>query len=58
MLKCFLSGKNYIDSLKYVLSYGGDTDTNAAIVCGLIGAADGFDKIPTDMKNICLSFDP
>lgn len=30
-----------------MITKGGDTDTNAAIVGGLIGAADGLTKIPS-----------
>jgi ADP-ribosylglycohydrolase len=30
----------------YVLSKGGDTDTNAAIVGGMIGAIVGFKNLP------------
>jgi ADP-ribosyl-[dinitrogen reductase] hydrolase len=36
----------YEKALKDILFKGGDTDTNAAIVGGLIGAIDGFDSIP------------
>ncbi len=39
-----------------VLMLGGDTDTNAAIVCGLIGAYKGIDGIPTDYIESVLSF--
>jgi ADP-ribosyl-[dinitrogen reductase] hydrolase len=30
---------SYMDALRDILLRGGDTDTNAAIVCGLLGAA-------------------
>ena len=40
-----------------MLSKGGDTDTNAAIVGGLIGAAVGLTKIPRDMVQQLLDFD-
>jgi len=33
-------------AMKQILREGGDTDTNAAIVGGLIGAYVGYDKIP------------
>ncbi|KAI9021852.1 ADP-ribosylation/Crystallin J1 [Hyaloraphidium curvatum] len=36
----------YEDALKETLLGGGDTDTNAAIVCGLVGALHGFEAIP------------
>ncbi len=36
---------SYNDALRDILLRGGDTDTNAAIVGGLLGAADGIDGI-------------
>lgn len=36
----------YKTIIKNVLSKGGDTDTNAAIVGGLIGAIIGFKNLP------------
>ena len=36
---------------------GGDTDTNAAIVGGLIGTAVGFEKIPKRFVKSLLAFD-
>ncbi len=33
-------------AMREVLEGGGDTDTNACIVGGLIGAADGINSIP------------
>ena len=38
----------YEEALKDILERGGDTDTNAAIMGGLIGAADGIDGINKD----------
>ena len=38
----------YKDALRDILLRGGDTDTNAAIVGGLLGAADGIDGINKD----------
>ena len=35
----------YFDSIKYSIKEGGDTDTNAAIVGGMIGALVGFNGI-------------
>ena len=37
---------------------GGDTDTNAAIVCGLIGAAYGLSEIDQKYIKAILSFEP
>lgn len=39
-------GTNYSDSIRETLAGGGDTDTNASIVGGLIGALHGADAIP------------
>ncbi len=41
-----MSQKDYFNILKDVLERKGDTDTNGAIVGGLIGAILGFDKLP------------
>ncbi len=40
-----------------MLIEGGDTDTNAAIVGGMIGALVGFKDIPKDMKDTMIQFD-
>lgn len=40
----------YEDILRKTLELGGDTDTNAAIVGGLVGAYYGEDGVPDDMK--------
>ena len=39
------------DALQSIISKGGDTASNAAIVGGLIGAAHGFKEIPAIMKD-------
>ena len=41
---------DYTNALRHVLLAGGDTDTNACIVGGLIGAAVGADGIPAEMR--------
>ncbi len=35
----------------------GDTDTNAAIVGGMVGAAIGFSNIPNDVHSVVLGYD-
>ena len=40
------NGSSYLDALTAVLRGGGDTDTNACIAGGLIGAAVGVSGIP------------
>jgi ADP-ribosylglycohydrolase len=46
-----ISNTSYIQALAHTLQLGGDTDTNACIVGGLIGAAEGFENIPRAWRN-------
>ncbi len=48
----------YKDAIKDILSKGGDTDTNAAIVGGLLGAQGIKDKIPIKWLESVMKFDP
>jgi ADP-ribosyl-[dinitrogen reductase] hydrolase len=52
-----LLGTEYVEAIKETLLGGGDTDTNACIVGGLIGAACGADGIPAIMKKSVLNCD-
>jgi ADP-ribosylglycohydrolase len=52
-----LQGATYEDALYETLLGGGDTDTNACIVGGLIGAACGAHAIPEDCKEPVLTCD-
>ena len=47
----------YFDSIKYTIKEGGDTDTNAAIVGGMIGALVGFNGIQSYMTDKVIGFD-
>mmetsp|Transcript_20910 Transcript_20910/g.32402 ORF Transcript_20910/g.32402 Transcript_20910/m.32402 type:complete len:90 (+) Transcript_20910:103-372(+) len=47
----------YKHAIRLVIQQGGDTDTNAAIVGGVIGALVGFSNIPEDMTSKVLDFD-
>eukprot|EP00835_Amoeboradix_gromovi_P005726 NODE_572_length_6559_cov_0.536842.p1 type:complete len:340 gc:universal NODE_572_length_6559_cov_0.536842:2794-1775(-) len=47
----------FYESIKRVLMLGGDTDTNAAIVGGIMGALHGRDGIPKEMVKKVLNFD-
>ena len=47
----------YANSLGDILAHGGDTDTNAAIVGGMIGTAIGFKDLPQNLKICCLNVD-
>ena len=49
---------SYKDALRDFLLRGGDTDTNAAIMGGLLGAAEGIDGINKDQIDKVLKFDP
>lgn len=46
----------YEEAIRAVLMPGGDTDTNACIVGGLIGAAVGVDGVPEKMRKAVLDF--
>lgn len=51
-LRC---GSSYEEAITHTLERGGDTDTNACIVGGLIGALHGVDKIPQGMLGKLMS---
>lgn len=55
--RLLLNGETYVSALREVLAGGGDTDTNACIVGGLIGAAEGRISIPDRMANAVLKCD-
>ena len=52
-----LLGSDYESAISETVSGGGDTDTNACIVGGLIGAAVGVDNIPEKMRHAVLNCD-
>ncbi|CAN5402449.1 hypothetical protein BH11PSE7_BH11PSE7_36830 [soil metagenome] len=52
-----LSGTAFADALHSVLACGGDTDTNACIVGGLVGARVGATGIPKEMIQAVLTCD-
>ena len=47
----------YKDAMRSIIREGGDTDTNAAIAGGMIGALVGLSKIDETMRNKVLTFD-
>lgn len=51
------SNAPYEAAIKTTLMKGGDTDTNCAIVGGLLGALHGIENIPCYMKDPVLAFD-
>ena len=52
------SSKNiYFDAMRQIVKEGGDTDTNAAIAGGMIGALVGLKNIPKDMSDKVFNFD-
>ena len=50
-------GTGYEDALRETLLGGGDTDTNACIVGGLLGAVVGAENLPQPMKQAVLECD-
>ena len=52
-----LRGSSYMEALAETLAGGGDTDTNACIVGGLLGAACGAEAIPVGMRQAVLECD-
>lgn len=53
-----LSETPFVPALRQVLAGGGDTDTNACIVGGLVGARVGITGIPEPMSHAVLTCDP
>lgn len=53
----FFADTPWTDAIEETLLGGGDTDTNAAIVGGLLGARDGAAAIPAAMREAVLSSD-
>lgn len=52
-----LSGKSYEQGMREIIQQGGDTDTNAAIVGGMLGALYGLNQIPIDLLTKAVQFD-
>ena len=50
------AGTPYNEAIEHILYRGGDTDTNAAIVGGLLGAAYGESSIKPEWRNAMISF--
>lgn len=46
VLYCLFKNYSFTEAIEYTLSLGGDTDTNAAIVGGVMGAKYGLNAIP------------
>ena len=47
----------YLDSIREIISLGGDTDTNACIAGGIIGAYVGVGNLSEEHLNILFGFD-
>ena len=52
-----IAGNDYESALRETLAGGGDSDTNACIVGGLVGAAVGLNEIPASMVNAVVHCD-
>ena len=53
-----LERTSYKEALRVTLAVGGDTDTNACIVGGLVGALHGYSALPVSMVQTLLQCDP
>ena len=53
---CLRNNLDYKTAIEQTLRLGGDTDTNAAIVGGMIGAQVGIDQIPTNYVNKMINY--
>lgn len=51
------AGTSYVEAVRETLAGGGDTDTNASIVGGIVGARWGAAAIPAAMKEAVLGCD-
>jgi ADP-ribosylglycohydrolase len=47
----------YEDAMYDILGYGGDTDTNACIIGGLLGAAQGLESLKDEWIEKVLNYD-
>ena len=47
----------YINAIRQTVQQGGDTDTNACIVGGMMGALVGIKRVPKEMLDTVLNFD-
>lgn len=52
-----MKGKPFEETLYDVISHGGDVDTNASIVMGMMGSFHGINGIPKPLRDKVLSFD-
>jgi ADP-ribosyl-[dinitrogen reductase] hydrolase len=53
-----IQGTPFMEAMEETLAGGGDTDTNACIIGGLLGAAEGFSSLPMDsVEKLLLSDD-
>ncbi len=52
------SGASWESGMREVLLEGGDTDTNACIVGGMLGAAGGAESVPFSARRAVLTWDP
>jgi len=52
-----INQKVYKNTLYKIVREGGDTDTNACIACGMIGALVGVKNIPKEMLQKLFMFD-
>ena len=56
-IKAKKSDQLYKDAIHQVIQEGGDTDTNACIVGGMLGALLGMQALPPHMRDKVINFD-
>ena len=56
--RCLLHANSYREAIIATIAGGGDTDTNACIVGGLVGARFGFAKIPESARRAVIDCHP
>ena len=49
---------SYLDFMKEAINLGGDTDTNACIIGGILGSYFGSSNLPDNLISILLKFNP
>ncbi len=49
--------ENFVETLIYAVSLGGDTDTIGSMACAVAGAYFGASSIPAEWKRVCEGID-
>lgn len=54
---CLKEEMSFVEGVVWAANYGGDTDTNAAVIGAALGAKFGLDAIPSEWKNQVKDYD-